>query len=164
MGTRHLISVIVNGETKIAQYGQWDGYPAYTGEEIKKFLNMVDHDKFATNASFLEWWTDEDVQAVWKDAGADDSGWVTMDVADRVKKNHPELSRDTGVGILWIVAREKTFRVVDSSDFADDDVWCEYHYALNFDDKTVTMDSFGKHVGVWTFDEWIAKDMEDFNE
>ena len=27
MGTRHLIAVQLDGEYKIAQYGQWDGYP-----------------------------------------------------------------------------------------------------------------------------------------
>jgi len=27
MGTRHLTMVIQNKEPKVAQYGQWDGYP-----------------------------------------------------------------------------------------------------------------------------------------
>lgn len=27
MGTRNLTMLISDGETKVAQYGQWDGYP-----------------------------------------------------------------------------------------------------------------------------------------
>jgi len=27
MGTRNLTIVTSNGKTKVAQYGQWDGYP-----------------------------------------------------------------------------------------------------------------------------------------
>lgn len=163
MGTRHLVSVNVNEETKISQYGQWDGYPTYTGREIQNFLSLVNTDKFATVVSFLDWWNDDDVKAVWKAAGADDSGWVTMDVADRVKKNHPELSRDTGVDILWLVAQGRVHKVVDSSDFADDTVFCEYHWLIDLDNKTVHVDESGNFLGEFTFDEFIAADMEGLN-
>jgi hypothetical protein len=39
MGTRHLIKVIYNKETKVAQYGQWDGYPDGQGLTILNFLD-----------------------------------------------------------------------------------------------------------------------------
>jgi hypothetical protein len=38
MGTRHLIKVKYKGEVKVAQYGQWDGYPDGQGLDILKFL------------------------------------------------------------------------------------------------------------------------------
>jgi len=38
MGTRGLTSVIYKNETKIAQYGQWDHYPAGQGATVLKFL------------------------------------------------------------------------------------------------------------------------------
>lgn len=31
MGTRNLTAVYLDGEYKIAQYGQWDGYPKDKG-------------------------------------------------------------------------------------------------------------------------------------
>ena len=41
MGTRHLTIVIdENNETKVAQYGQWDGYPAGQGTTVVEFLRM----------------------------------------------------------------------------------------------------------------------------
>jgi hypothetical protein len=38
MGTRHLICAIVDGEYKVAQYGQWDGYPSGQGRDIANIL------------------------------------------------------------------------------------------------------------------------------
>ena len=34
MGTRHLTIVQKNGEYRVAQYGQFDGYPSYTGKKF----------------------------------------------------------------------------------------------------------------------------------
>ena len=39
MGTRHLIIVKSEGKTKVAQYGQWDGYPTGQGKDIAIFLH-----------------------------------------------------------------------------------------------------------------------------
>jgi len=39
MGTRHLIEVKIDGEIKVAQYGQWDGYPTGQGATIAEFLH-----------------------------------------------------------------------------------------------------------------------------
>ena len=38
MGTRNLTAVQLNGEYKIAQYGQWDGYPEGQGKTVLSFL------------------------------------------------------------------------------------------------------------------------------
>ena len=38
MGTRHTICAVLNGEIKLAQYGQWDGKPAPQGIRILEFL------------------------------------------------------------------------------------------------------------------------------
>lgn len=41
MGTRHLICVSHNDQCKVAQYGQWDGYPAGQGVNILAFLREM---------------------------------------------------------------------------------------------------------------------------
>ena len=41
MGTRHLTAVHVDGEYKIAQYGQWDGYPEGQGMTALTFARRI---------------------------------------------------------------------------------------------------------------------------
>jgi hypothetical protein len=46
MGTRHLTMVVSNNETKVAQYGQWDGYPEGQGVTILTFLRSKDSSEY----------------------------------------------------------------------------------------------------------------------
>lgn len=41
MGTRNLTMVYSNGEYKVAQYGQWDGYPEGLGSQLLKYLKGI---------------------------------------------------------------------------------------------------------------------------
>ena len=42
MGTRHMVGVVLDGDFKIAQYGQWDGYPEGQGKTVLDFLRKAD--------------------------------------------------------------------------------------------------------------------------
>lgn len=42
MGTRNITSVILDGKQVVCQYGQWDGYPSYTGVKLLEFLRDAD--------------------------------------------------------------------------------------------------------------------------
>lgn len=46
MGTRNITSVILAGKQMVCQYGQWDGYPSWTGTKILEFLRDADLKKF----------------------------------------------------------------------------------------------------------------------
>lgn len=46
MGTRNVTSVILDGKQVVCQYGQWDGYPTYTGVKILEFLQSCDMERF----------------------------------------------------------------------------------------------------------------------
>ena len=47
MGTRNITRVIHNGQVKVCQYGQWDGYPTYTGKKVLEFIRDTDMKEFA---------------------------------------------------------------------------------------------------------------------
>lgn len=60
MGTRNFTSVILEGKQVVCQYGQWDGYPSYTGTKILEFLRDVDIEQFKkalqnTTISLTDW-------------------------------------------------------------------------------------------------------------
>ena len=46
MGTRNITRVIADGEMRVSQYGQWDGYPTYTGVRVLEFVRDNDMSVF----------------------------------------------------------------------------------------------------------------------
>lgn len=138
MGTRNLTCVLQNGEFKVAQYCQWDGYPTGQGKIIVDFLKSgFDKEKFVKELNKILWITEEEHKKFWKEAGSKGDGWVSMDVADKFKKAHPELHRDTGGVILQLIQEGKVKVLNNSIDFADDSLFCEWCYILNLDNDTL---------------------------
>lgn len=137
MGTRHLTAVVLNGEYKVAQYGQWDGYPSGQGATVAKFVRNKERVKKFTKAvaecTFL---TNKEVDARWKESGAKGNGWVTMDVSDRHKKKYPELSRDAGADILNLILEGKR-QLKNDIEFSADSLFCEWAYVINLDTQEV---------------------------
>jgi hypothetical protein len=134
MGTRNLTAVIKDGEYKVAQYGQWDGYPEGQGTTIYNFIqgegNLV---KLENNLANLRWATDADYKQVNDAIGASDDGWITMEQGEQMKNLFPAFSRDTCAEILELVANaEGELALSNSQDFLDDGM-CEWAYTINFD-------------------------------
>lgn len=154
MGTRHLTIVRIQDLTKVAQYGQWDGYPTGQGNTIAAFLKAVDLPKFKEQIQALGVYTEEEIKQAYIDAGAAPDGeWISMEVADRVKEAHPALSRDHGAGILHLIHDGVVTKVLLKEDFKNDNIWCEYYYIIDLDKETVSMNG-GKE---YTFEEWKAE-------
>lgn len=134
MGTRNLTAVYVDGEYKIAQYGQWDGYPQGQGMTClnfaKKFLaNKTDREAFAEKVRTCSWITDEEI----------------AQVSEKIRREHilgwssiwPELSRDTGANILEIVQRsEPGLKLKNDIDFAAESLFCEWAWVIDLDAGT----------------------------
>ena len=121
MGTRHLIAAVIDGQFKVAQYGQWDGYPDGQGATINDILS--DPAKLAALPDALRkcrWITDEEIEELNKTNGA----WV---------KTHPWLSRDAGASVLQMVLDHDGLALNDTRGFAGDSLFCEYAYVLDFD-------------------------------
>jgi len=133
MGTRHLTCVVVDGEYKVAQYGQWDGYPDGQGAQILEFLQTHDLDHFREQVRQCQWATPEDVERAWVACGADpDSRWVTLDVGKEMRDTYPQFSRDTGSKVLSVIY-ETPVLLENSLDFAADSLMCEWAYVIDLD-------------------------------
>jgi len=146
MGTRNLTCVMLNGEYRVAQYGQWDGYPSGQGKIILEFLKRMDKEKFIENLKQSFFITTEEQKALWKEFGADDSDMVTMEVSKKFNKVHPQLSRDMGGAILeFIQDATEPVQLADQIEFATDGLFCEWAYVVDLDKNTLEVYSgFGQ--------------------
>jgi len=122
MGTRNLTMVISKGETKIAQYGQWDGYPSGQGATGLKFLNNYNLNKFKQAVDELSFYTEEELTEINKE--------------ENPLKKYPYLSRDTGAEILQAVYDGKAKKLINRETFAADSLFCEYAYVVDLDKNT----------------------------
>ncbi len=149
MGTRNLTMVHLHGELKVAQYGQWDGYPTGQGRDIAEILRRIMAKKngledFAAKVNTLYFGSEAVLKKIVDKAG---EKWATV---------HPEFSRDTGGKILALIAKGKVKVLQDSHEFLQDETFCEWAYDLDLTTETVTVYKGGKEKWkVLTFKEFI---------
>ena len=135
MGTRNLTKVIdSNGVTKVAQYGQWDGYPS--GQGVTALYHAENHRLIESKLDKLHFLTDSEIENINSLLSA--SGQPVSEV-------YPTLSRDTCADILGYVAYNSETFLVDSSDFENDELFCEAVYTLNFQTKKF-ISTYGEHT------------------
>lgn len=131
MGTRHLIICKVDSKVKVAQYGQWDGYLTGQGLTIAEFIqSKLDSEwsikSYKDKLRKIKFFTKKELDSL-------------DELTDNLLKAgiaYPaQLSRDTGADILNIVndIRQENLKLVNSLDFGQDDLFCEYSYVLDFD-------------------------------
>ena len=134
MGTRNLIMVVSDGDMKVAQYCQWDGYFKGQGKTVVNFIqNEMNLEKFKKDVNSCRFMTD--VEQKMKVSEFSASGWMNMDQSNRFNEKYPEMSRDTGAGILSLIQEKGGLELTDSSNFANDSIFCEYAYLLDLDHK-----------------------------
>lgn len=138
MGTRHLTCVVKDGEYKVAQYGQWDGYPTGQGVEILEFLTRMNKDIFSEKIDKLSFLTQEELDNRWFEFGViPGSSSVSMSIADEFAKTYPENSRDTGSRVLNIIYNsEEPLKLDNNLEFAADSLFCEWAYVIDLDQNT----------------------------
>lgn len=136
MGTRHMIGVVLDGDFRVAQYGQWDGYPSGQGVDVLNFLrddeNVAALRKGAATVRFA---TEEDRKREEEFCLSIGSvnGWMNMEQAGKYKTEFPALDRDVGSDILKMVAAGSVEFLHDSRDFAEDSLFCEWAYVVDLD-------------------------------
>ena len=140
MGTRNLTMVISNGETKVAQYGQWDGYPEGQGVTALNFLINNDMGKFKEKLNSVKFITGSKEKEInkWLESIGSKNGWMDGTQADQYKQRYPLLTRDNGAEILSMImeSEEDINWVNDSTDFATDSLFCEWAYVIDLDKNT----------------------------
>ena len=138
MGTRNLTAVMLNGEYKVAQYGQWDGYPDGQGLRCLEFLrDKCDIDAFTNAVKSASFYATEEIDALLQGYGVDEDGYITMVDYKRFSNDYPELSRDTGAGILEIIQEKRGgVRLWNNIDFAADSLFCEWAWVIDLDARS----------------------------
>jgi hypothetical protein len=139
MGTRHLTMIIQNGKPALAQYGQWDGYPEGQGATVLKFLTagLLDAQFLANLARCYEP-TDQQIEALWGEAGGLKNGMASMAVSEKFEKLYPTLHRNIGAGVLQLIhdaAPNQNLPLRMREDFAADSLFCEWAYVIDLDKR-----------------------------
>jgi hypothetical protein len=131
MGTRHLVAVKLDGDYKVAQYGQWDGYPTGQGETVLEFLAKMDRPAFEQKLRAASFLTPADVEII-------NETIRTEGLQEKWQRRWPELSRDTGADILQMVQDRPTgIKLKNSLGFAADSLFCEWAYVIDLDANTL---------------------------
>lgn len=135
MGTRHLIAAVVDGEYKIAQYGQWNGYPSGQGKDLLGFLLSLDtiekRDLFRERVRQTRLLKGKEVLAVWSGLGICDANG---NFKDGFEERFPWVSRNCGAGILKnVYESEEPLPLQSSLSFAGESLFCEWAYVLDLD-------------------------------
>jgi hypothetical protein len=183
MGTRNLTMVIQNEETKVAQYGQWDGYPNGQGATIVKFLlaNLGNNlEKFRQAVSKCSWLTDEEnnemtkaayvmaqlrkakdpanpTEAEVKSAEKYATEKMSGDMAGWMNMEESECYKITAPGLSRDFGAEILQFIQDkdgNTDFLEDGLFCEWAYKVNLDNNTLEVYCGGNNLlATFTFDQ-----------
>lgn len=159
MGTRNLTMVIDRkGQTKIAQYGQWDGYPSGQGVTILHFIkkqnNLKMLEQILGNTKFYNKCDDINDYLQQYD---NRSPQYSNDPDNRTAQDkywfNNLISRDIGGGILENISNidvnllpeehKKTIYLYDDSEFGKDSLMCEFAYIINLQtNKFIVLSGF----------------------
>lgn len=130
MGTRHLTAIVVDGQYKVAQYGQWDGYPTAAGKTIRNALQRAlsdDFEDFVEKVRATREISDQEVQDRFDNTGI-----------EAFRTQYPQLSRDMGYKIVdHILNQPPGVEVNHYLSFASDSLFCEYAYIIDLDNNTL---------------------------
>jgi len=147
MGARNLTMVIdQEGKKKVAQYGQWDGYPSGVGAGVLKFLKDKDLvQKFTQNLSKVRFLDAE---------GVDKEFSESYDKASPKWSNEPDkrtdeqkrwfdtyCTRNLAEEVLTNIANSEDSEIIlmDSEETGKTGGWVEYSYLINFKENTFSV-------------------------
>lgn len=144
MGTRGLTKVILDGEVKVLQYGQWDHYPKGQGVDglrivsriveegrLEEFKSKVRKTRGGEVIDFPE------VREWAEERGLDPSATMTNTQWDEFTKRFPQFTRNTGAQILKVIDEFEGESLPLDLDiqFESDHIFCEGIVILDLDNE-----------------------------
>ena len=135
MGTRNLTMVVSNGKTKVAQYGQWDGYPSGQGLTIFNFLKGADIVLFKKRVDKCKFITKKELKKRYADLGIT-GDFMNMEQANAFKLKYPQFDRDMAAEVLGEIYKGKVNELDNTEKFAGDSLFCEWAYVVDLDKNT----------------------------
>jgi hypothetical protein len=121
MGTRNVTMVISNKEIKVAQYGQFDGYPSGLGIEVINKIKTMKVGQLKEKLEGCRFITDAEHDAL------DDKTWL---------QDMPQLDRSLQVDIIDMIM-DGTTVLEDSRKFPADSLFCEWGYVIDLDKEVL---------------------------
>ncbi len=145
MGTRNLTMVIdQEGEKKVAQYGQWDGYPSGVGVGVLKFLkNKELFDKFKANLQKTRFLDAEGVDKEFIEAYQKNAPEWSNEPDNRTDEQKrwfdTYCTRDLAERVLTNIANSTDEQIVlsDNENTAKSGGWVEWSYLINLKENTL---------------------------
>jgi hypothetical protein len=155
MGTRNLTKVIdKDGTLRVAQYGQWDGYPDGQGKSMLAFISeygMIE--TIEKSLAKCRWIDQKQIDTLYfryenlTDFEELRNGMNGLSIA------YPTISRDTATDILKVIVYSNEYvELSDESDFETDGLFCEGVFTLNYQTREFITTYHGKTVK-FGFDE-----------
>ena len=166
MGTRNLTCVYLNGEFKVAQYGQWDGHPDGQGRTILDFLDNVNYGEFRKKISNLHFITDDEQKELdnfFEEIGSKD-GWLDLEQSKKYQEKYYHLSRDRGAEILKLIMEDKVPFLENQIEFAKDSLFCEWCYIIDIDQDILEVYIGSNKKPLKPTDRFYEKDQEPDNQ
>ena len=144
MGTRNITAVQMGGEYKIAQYGQWDGYPEGQGKTILAFLAGEGNlDKLRAALGRVRFLDPKGQDKAFVEEYEQNAPEWSRDPDNRTPEQkrwfERYITRDLGGEILANVAMadEPEILLRNSISFAADSLFCEWGYVVDLDANTL---------------------------
>jgi hypothetical protein len=130
MGTRNLTKVIdKDGIVRVAQYGQFDGYPS--GQGVNALVHAYNYRQIEKGLAKVRWATEEEVEEIIN--AFPQANYFGTDDQKAFDLYYPNLIRETCADILGVVAWSVgEVILVDNSDFEQDELFCEGVYTVDF--------------------------------
>jgi len=145
MGTRSLTMVInQEGEKKVAQYGQWDGYPSGVGVGILNFLkNKKLFDNFKFNLSKVRFLDEKGIDRDFVESYNKNTSQLFNKLDNRTEEQKRWFSTycelDLAEKVLTNIANstDEEIILIDRENTAKGDGWVEYLYIINLKENTL---------------------------